>query len=231
MGVTLLDDDDFADLAPETISVTVMQQVEQDGVVYEVETVLDEPAAEAPAPLMPERPRSVVTVRTVFGSPNTTPCYAGVVRLPAPVRGVVSVRVHMRLESVFSSFLADVHDAGHWPLILGIQGQGVRRRARALFRGGDRRLDPAAWGISLTINEGYNGHHDVRDRPFGAPRELTEMGEPGYGFYEGHPIVAIARDNGLVWGGSRQWANGLHNERPDPAMFVYCSEWDTRGRR
>ena len=222
-----LPDDEFMDLDKSTITSKRIIIDDVTGAEYEEEFEAEgtEPSTES---IYPPVPLSVQTVRSIFGPPATAPCEAGIVMLPAPVRGVTRIRVHMKLRPLFTHFLQEIADAGYWHLIDDIRGFRVRRRRMANNRIGDRNLSPTSWGIGVTINEGVNGNmRETMRQPWGGPRHIIEKGDPGFGFYEGHPIVLIARDFNLTWAGASTWDDKARkvNSRPDASLFQYCREW------
>lgn len=179
------------------------------------------------------RPTDEASLERIFGKfAMEGVCNGGFVTLPEPVGRVQEIRVHTKVRGIMENFLRDVHREGYWWMIRSIEGyiQKVRpssRRYKEL-----RKVSLQSWGIALSINADYNQPGERIGGPHGEPILKTQKGEPGYSFYEGHPIVEIAKRHKLQWAGVSEFpvltTDGdefVENDVPLPSVFMYMTWW------
>ena len=104
------------------------------------------------------------------------------------------IRLHNLAGPVFQRFCERVEDAGLLHLVRSFDGAFVAR----MVRGSDSSLSNHAWGTALDINCFANG----------LGREPASAGEDGYLL----PLVPIAHECGLFWGGNFSRKDGMHFE-------------------
>lgn len=181
-----------------------------------------------PAAPLPERPRKHAHVRAACGDwGRQSRCASGVVKLPVPLAGKTEILVHGTFVAPFQMFLDKLHERGLFePYVRSISGYRVQARPNTTARIGDGHQHISSWGMCVTINAGWNrAGMKTLHVPYGDPIADTQNGEPGYSFFEGHPVVHTARECGLVWAGGETWADGSKNRHPEPAVFQYVDLW------
>ena len=156
----------------------------------------------------------------------------GVVRLPEPVGNTKEVRVHKKLQKVMQAFVDKIHSEGLWWMVKAVSGYSQETRPGSQRYKAERKISITSWGAALVINANYNLHGEAPGGPVGEPAVSVSRGEPGFTFYPGHPIVAIAEELGLTWAGRKQFSVMTpegdafqDNDVPLPANFMYIKAW------
>ena len=143
-------------------------------------------------------PRGLEEINRAYGTSSTALCSDASIDLPAPIGGVTSISCHPLAAPTLIRFFHRIHAAGLWRFIAHLTGAYVPQMMPGVFPPTEAL---SSWGAAVYINQRVN--RDLEDPPPVMPAHTPAGEEPGEVFWPGHPIVLIARELGMTWGGSR----------------------------
>lgn len=131
------------------------------------------------------RPTSLKVLDLLFGKPGNPECYAGIVKLPAPLKyswqpGIAKdFQCHRLMVDTFTQVFQAIYEGGHWGKITYFGGCYNKRKKTA----NSEQWSTHSWGVSVDLDPLTNGYGNKR----------YTMHPAIIGIFEAHGFIAGAR--------------------------------------
>ena len=149
-------------------------------------------------------PENEDEMRRLYGDPESNALReSAIIELPAKVGMSSSLSVHPKAKNAIQKFFEAIWNEGYWPLLKTVSTNYWITYPNSM----PPEYAATAYGAGVIINRGGRNADGNLAKP-----DLP--GQPSEEFHAKHPIVRIAKQHGLDWGGDD------HHNKQYPSYFA-----------